>query len=233
MKRIFHLLAALLAAALVSCPNPASPPANNPPTARFPGSGLSRSAARSTAASTGTTSPDGDVNGYPSTCRMADPTSCSTSRRPSDSGLRHWGLHEQHNSSRYLVQSASPTTSTASLTPPGHRLGHGSGAGSCPPLVTQLPISGEHVVPDGMLTAQYIFTDPDGDAEGATTLPVVPVRRRRFHPGARRSQERTSASYTTVAGDNAKWLRIEVTPVDEYGAAGTTVLSDPIQVGSS
>jgi hypothetical protein len=40
-------------------------------------------------------------------------------------------------------------------------------------------------------------------------------------------------SYPTVSADDMQWLRIEVTPVDEHGTAGTPVLSPSIQMGTS
>jgi hypothetical protein len=37
----------------------------------------------------------------------------------------------------------------------------------------------------------------------------------------------------TVSGtDTGQWLRIQVTPVDEHGAAGTPIISDPLRVVS-
>jgi hypothetical protein len=93
-------------------------------------------------------------------------------------------------------------------------------------------MSGDTVVIPNTLTVQYNFTDPDKDNEG-----ISQYKWYRFN----NSTDTTggtpigtdSRTYTTGSADNLKWLRVEVTPVDEHGSVGTSVLSTAIQVGSS
>ena len=42
----------------------------------------------------------------------------------------------------------------------------------------------------------------------------------------------TAISYTTVAADSGSWLRLEVTPVDSKGLAGSPALSEAVGVGT-
>jgi hypothetical protein len=100
------------------------------------------------------------------------------------------------------------------------------------PVVTfnNPPITGSKAV-GGTLTASYVFSDPDGDLEGASKyqwyrfLNDTDVTGGEAIPGA------TARSHTTVDPDDTdKWLRVEVTPVDALGTEGTPVLSGPVQV---
>ena len=77
----------------------------------------------------------------------------------------------------------------------------------------------------GTLTIVYTFSDPDGDAEGATLFrwfrydPAVNDDPGTLIPGAE------GVSYTTTDDDNGMYLKVEVTPVDDRNLAGLPVLS--------
>lgn len=89
--------------------------------------------------------------------------------------------------------------------------------------VTFIPIAGDVSSSGNSLTATYEFSDSDGDNEESSAY--------QWYRCASGSDSGTaipgavSTSYTIVADDLNKYLKFEVTPVDEHGFAGTPVLS--------
>lgn len=70
------------------------------------------------------------------------------------------------------------------------------------------------------LISNYVYSDADGDAEGATTL-------RWLRNGVAISGE-TSASYVVSAADVGQPVSFEITPISANGTAGTPVVSATI-----
>jgi hypothetical protein len=101
------------------------------------------------------------------------------------------------------------------------------------PVVTfnNPPITGSKAV-GGTLTASYVFSDPDGDSEGASMYQWYRFTNSTDVPPAGEAiSGATAKSYKTVdPADTDMWLRVEVTPVDALGTEGTPVLSGPVQV---
>jgi LruC domain-containing protein len=98
------------------------------------------------------------------------------------------------------------------------------------------PITGSAAI-GGTLTASYSFSDPDpNDAEGATTFQWYRFANGTDTTGGEAITGATAKSYTTVDltgnSDSGKWLRVQVTPVDTFGAAGSPVLSGPVRVNT-
>jgi hypothetical protein len=78
---------------------------------------------------------------------------------------------------------------------------------------------------------EYNFSDPDGDGEGTSTYRWfrcdTAVDPGTVIPGA------TGKTYTTTGDDLTKYLKAEVTPVDDRGGVGTAVISTASrQIGS-
>jgi LruC domain-containing protein len=173
--------------------------------------------------------PDGDPVSFLSSqlpsCMQLDSTSGKVTISPNTSAGQHvvyfWSVDDQGASTidkAYRVQFTLVPMTT-----------------NHPPSVVFAvpPITGSTAL-GGTLTAAYSYSDPDGDAEGATTYQWY-----RFSTSAAVTEGMaiagaTGKSYTTVdlAGnsDSGQWLRVLVTPVDARGAAGTPVLSGPVQV---
>jgi hypothetical protein len=200
---------------------------NNPPEAVFPTWDFEVQGAGTAAFDGGYVLQAGLVNDYPWYQQEGGSNVLFNFQAIEDSGVRHWGLHSSSISGP-VSYSQVTYYSPAGLTPPATGWATAVGAGT-PPTVTSSPFTGSTVVPGGTLTVQYVFTDPDGDAEGASTF--------QWYSSPDNSiwtelTGETSASYTTVSGDVGLWLRVQVTPVDEFGAAGSPVLSDSIQLES-
>jgi hypothetical protein len=73
-------------------------------------------------------------------------------------------------------------------------------------------------------TGVYTFSDPDGDGPGTHTYKWY---RSDYSSGvpATAITGATSLTYTPVIADGGKWICFEITPVDEYGLAGTPLKS--------
>ncbi len=97
------------------------------------------------------------------------------------------------------------------------------------------PIIGSTAI-GGTLTASYSFSDPDGDAEAATTFQWFRFANSTDLTGGEAIAGATASSYATVdlAGnsDSGKWLRVSVTPADSAGMAGAPVPSGPVRVNT-
>ena len=90
------------------------------------------------------------------------------------------------------------------------------------------------------MTASYIYSDPDGDAEGASTYQWYRYDNTTDppDPALGGSGELISGaeglSYTTINLDDLKYLRIRVIPNDEHNLDGTAVWSSASrQIGGS
>jgi len=225
------VLVVALASILLACPTPTDPgTGNNPPTATFPPTGYQVSGAGTTAAN-GNYAESGSFKGFPQYLQSGG--SYIMFNYWASDGVRHWQL----NTSTPPVPSA-PNISTipyyapTAATPTESTWTKGSGDNP-PPSTLRMPISGSKNPWGGTLTGHFIFQDPDGDSEGATTFQWYRFITQGATTGGLAIPGATSISYTTVLADNLQWLRIEVTPVDEHGTAGTPVLSTSIQVGTS
>jgi len=225
------VLLAALASLLLACPTPTDTgTGNNPPSATFPPTGYQVSGA-GTAAVDGDYAESGSFEGFPQYLQSGG-SYIMFNYWASDS-VRHWQL----NTSTPPVPSA-PDISTipyyapTAATPTENTWTKGSGANP-PPSTLRMPISGSKNPWGGTLTGYYIFQDPDGDAEGATTFQWYRFTTSAATTGGTKIIGATSIDYTTVFADNLQFLRIEVTPVDEYGTSGTPILSPSIEVGTS
>ena len=88
--------------------------------------------------------------------------------------------------------------------------------------VTSYDIRGDLIVGSVLSVPDHSFSDPDGDAEGSSTYKWYRCDDKIGTndveiPGA------TAQTYTTVAADEDKYIKFEVTPVDEHGLAGAPV----------
>jgi len=232
-------LSALLVVVLAACPNPTTPPAgdNNPPSASFPPTGYQVNGAGSSAVDGNYTQTD-TFDTFPVYSHSGG-SYVLYNYWTSPDYLQHWQLNTavpMDGADADLLPDIPVDTDIpyygpgAPTSPEGtYATGSTSGYTSPGPTVLRMPISGETAVGSTM-TAHYNFSDPDGDGDASTfqwqRSPDASTWTDIF--GA------TTVDYDTVDPDDTnKYLRIEVTPVDARGAAGTPVLSDPIQVGSS
>ncbi len=90
--------------------------------------------------------------------------------------------------------------------------------------IVQVPINGNFSSTGYELTASYIFTDSDGDAEGASLYQWYRCDSADAEGVA--IDGATEINYLTIASDNGSYLKFEVTPVDERGGTGTPVKSE-------
>jgi hypothetical protein len=81
-----------------------------------------------------------------------------------------------------------------------------------------------------ILTGHYNYSDPDGDDEGGTTFQWY-----RFTTATETDTANgtaivgaTGSTYQLQAADASNYLRLQVTPVDALGLAGTPVLSGAV-----
>lgn len=90
------------------------------------------------------------------------------------------------------------------------------------PLVADVSITGPPVVLQ-TITGTYVFSDPDGDNEGTSIYEWYKVvnGNNQLIPGE------NEITYDIAANDINKQFVFKVTPVDQYGMAGTPVFSDP------
>jgi hypothetical protein len=145
--------------------------------------------------------------------------------------FRHWQFNITTPSSPPALNTIPYYRLSDSISPEEGNYSAGSAVGPGP-AVLRTPISG-NTLAGNILTASYIFSDPDGDADASTFQwyrfdSDTAITGGTAIPGA------TSVNYTTVnSDDGGKWLRIEVTPADSRGAVGTPVLSDALQVTAS
>jgi hypothetical protein len=76
------------------------------------------------------------------------------------------------------------------------------------------------------LTAQYHYSDPDSDAEGISEYQWYSFNDDTSATGGTATGV-TSLDYPTTGADANKYLRFQVTPVDNKGNHGDPVLSGP------
>jgi hypothetical protein len=97
----------------------------------------------------------------------------------------------------------------------------------------RLPISGNMGV-GGTLTVRYQYSDADGDEQN---LAATGIRWLRFDSETAITGKvvlgAVTDTYTTTTEDASKWLRVEVTPVDERGAVGDAALSSAVYINGS
>ena len=145
---------------------------------------------------------------------------------------RYWAIdtnlrESEANPSNFSYYFHNPSFPNLS-SPPQNGWTAGTGAAGAP-TVSRWAIQGDtaSATPGKILTAQYNFTDPDGDAEGTSLFQWY-----RFDAEAETDTSLgtalgTSKTYTTVAEDATRYLRFQVTPVDNKGNHGDPVLSGP------
>ena len=141
----------------------------------------------------------------------------------SDDGFQHFVIHDA-----LLVDSVDSVFTAlyfrgynGATTPQEDTWITGTGTGPAPTLV-RTAISGDTSGAGNILTGHYIYSDPDGDAEGATTF--------QWYRGGTAIVGATSIDYTIDPVDVGSSLRIQVTPVDAGGLAGTPVLSKAVPI---
>jgi len=103
----------------------------------------------------------------------------------------------------------------------------GSGTVPAPTSADIKPVEGNWGVGD-TLTANYNFTDPDGDNEGDSTYQW-------YHSDSPENigsaiSGATNRTYTLTESDIDQYLTFEVIPVDEYGAQGTAYQTNSIGI---
>ncbi len=98
--------------------------------------------------------------------------------------------------------------------------------------VVSVPFSGDTSGVGNQLTAYYVFSDTDGDNEGTS---LYQWYRSDSEDGVYSAiSNATGVTYTTTDDDNEMFLKFEVTPVDEHGLEGTSVLSEATpQIGTT
>ena len=107
------------------------------------------------------------------------------------------------------------------------------GTGTAPaPTVREIPITGNISVVGSIMEAVYLYSDPDGHAEGATAFQWYSCTS--VGDAGTIISGAESATYQTQPTDNNLWLKVEITPVDEHDGVGATVKSSASrQVGST
>ncbi len=90
--------------------------------------------------------------------------------------------------------------------------------------VWAMPFTGDTTTIGTTITGNYVFSDPDGDSEGISLYQWYACDTSDSEGTA--ISGATDISFTTTASEDGKYLKIEVTPVDEYGAVGTPVKSE-------
>jgi len=92
-----------------------------------------------------------------------------------------------------------------------------------PPVVSDLIVFDNNagaLVEGDTLVSNYVYSDADGDAEGATTL-------RWLRDGVEITGE-TASTYVVTAADVGEPVSFEITPISTNGAAGTPIVSPTI-----
>ena len=201
---------------------------NHPPAATFPPPGYGTSSAGITAAN-GYYTQSGTFNGFP---MYAQTGGSYFIFKFFNITSPKWGIDTNKpnpETASVALTDISYYTANA-ITPPEDIWTTGLASAGQAPTVFRVPISGNLTV-GNTLTAQYIFQDPDKDAEVGSHYQWY-----RFSNATETDTTlgtetgSDSKSYLTGPDDLNKWLRIQVIPVDEHGAAGTPVLSDAVKV---
>ena len=165
----------------------------------------------------------------PSTIKPADPIRFSSSI---NNGSPKWGIDSvlPEPSTATVAFTAIPYYTVNAVLPPESTWTLGAATGDAP-SVFRVPISGDPKV-GSKLTGHYIFEDLDGDDEVGSHYQWYRFSNSTDTDTALATKVGgDSESYTPLAGDLNKWLRLQVTPVDEHGAVGTpSALSDAVQV---
>ncbi|MEN6444718.1 MAG: T9SS type A sorting domain-containing protein [Candidatus Cloacimonas sp.] len=98
----------------------------------------------------------------------------------------------------------------------------GTGFNNAAPVANNVHLDGPPVIYQ-TLTANYEFSDPDGNTEGATQFQWMQMINNQPVP----IENATGQTYTIAIADLGWSLACRVTPVDQYGMPGTAVLSAP------
>ncbi|HQP33165.1 MAG TPA: T9SS type A sorting domain-containing protein, partial [Candidatus Cloacimonas sp.] len=98
----------------------------------------------------------------------------------------------------------------------------GTGFNNAPPVASNLIIAGPPVIYQG-LSVLYDFSDPDGNLEGNSQFQWM----RMFNDQPLVIPNAVQQTYILQPEDMDYPIACQVTPVDQYGLAGTPVLSSP------
>jgi len=143
--------------------------------------------------------------------------------------FRYWGIHASlQDNIDPVILSYYNTSASNQPAPPSSSWTAGTDAAEAP-TVSRWAIQGDtaSATPGKILTAQYNFTDPDSDAEGISLSQWYRFDTETETDTSLGTALGTSKTYTTVAEDANKYLRFQVTPVDNKGNHGDPVLSGP------
>jgi hypothetical protein len=141
--------------------------------------------------------------------------------------LRYWGINATLQDGVVPSTLAYYNTSTSNQSaPPSSSWTAGTG-GAGAPTVSRWSITGDTATTGNLLTAHYHFSDPDGDGEGTSLYQWYRFEFESETDTLSGTAVGTSITYTTVAEDATRWLRFQVTPVDDQGNQGDPVLSGP------
>ena len=144
---------------------------------------------------------------------------------PTDFAGQFWSIQEKLDNT---ILDAQYYSGSLTMTAPEGTWSLVMGAAPAP-TVQRFAITGSTAV-GATLSAQYDYSDPDGDAQAGTTFQwyrfdlVTATTGGTSIPGA------TSSTYTTQAADSGKFLRLQVTPGDARGQTGTPVLSGAVRI---
>jgi hypothetical protein len=228
MRYWAYLPIAVLAAALTACQNP-SGAVNDLPSVSFPPTGYEVSGAGSSEVD-GYYTATGTFDGNPLYSQSGG--SCRLFNYWAGTGLdiyRRWQLNADLPSNipaLTVIPYYGPEMPTSPEAPTSYTAGSAASPG---PTVLRMPISGSTAV-GSTLTAHYIFSDPQGDADAST------FQWQRSIDGSSGWADifgATSLDYSVDLGDANLWLRIQVIPADDLGDIGTTVVSQPLKIGSA
>ncbi len=99
--------------------------------------------------------------------------------------------------------------------------------------VAQISITGS-AIPGETITGHYVYSDAEGDAEGATTFQWYRFSSATQTTGGTAITGATSPAYTVTSADaGGRFLRLLVTPADSRGAVGAPVFSAPTRTSST
>ena len=99
--------------------------------------------------------------------------------------------------------------------------------GNTAPSVEQVTLAGEPKA-GGTLRAEYAFSDPENDAEGASVYrwSIADSAEGPFRP----IMNAAGKEYLVQSADASRYIRAEVVPVDAYGSAGAPVAGAAVKI---
>jgi hypothetical protein len=98
----------------------------------------------------------------------------------------------------------------------------GTGFVNAAPVANEVAVAGIPVV-TMLQTASYIFSDTDNDTEGATAIQWYRINGGTPTP----IPAAIETTYRIVTADIGSQIAVQITPIDEHGMPGTSVMSNP------